>query len=184
MRASWFSAVAAAVLIAVTAAARAEARDLTLEFQFQRLRRIASNQLAVWIEDSSGHHIRTLFVTDFTARRAGYRLRPAALPRWVRAFDPASRPRSDVDAVSRPTPPAGHVTLIWDGTDEGGRRVTAGSYVVHIEGNIFWETMAYYRIPVEIGADPFSFEASPSPEASDSSADRPLVRDVRVSYRP
>lgn len=184
MRKSALIGAAAAAAIALTAVARLDARELTLELEFQRINRIASNQLAVWIEDSSGGHVRTLFVTDFTARKEGYRRRPAALPLWVRAFDPAARSRSEVDAVSRATPRSGRIRVVWDGTDEKGRKVAPGSYRLHIEGNIFWESMVYYSIPVDIGQAPFSFEASPASESSDASVDIPLIRDVRVSYRP
>ncbi len=170
-------------LVGLSAAA-AEAGELDVEFRFNRLNRIASNQLAVWVEDSHGHYLKTLFVTDFTARRAGYRRRAAALPMWVRAFDPASRSPAEVDAVSRATPRGGPVTLTWDMTDEHGNKLPAGSYRVHVEGNVFWESMIYYTIPVELAGAPFSFEAQPAEESADPRADAPLITGVRLSYRP
>jgi hypothetical protein len=170
-------------LLCITAAA-AGARELTVEFQFNRLNRIASNQFAVWVEDSDGHLVKTLFVTDFTARKSGYRRRPAALPMWVRAFDPASHTTSEVDAVSRPTPDRGLVVLSWNGTNAAGKAVPPGVYRVHIEGNIYWENMIYFTIPVDIGSLPFSFEAMPSDGSADPAADQPLITGVRVSYLP
>lgn len=49
--------------------------SVEIEFDFARMPTIASNQVAVWIEDQNGSHIKTLYVTDFTARRRGYEKR-------------------------------------------------------------------------------------------------------------
>ncbi|HUX20272.1 MAG TPA: DUF2271 domain-containing protein [Spirochaetia bacterium] len=172
------------IVLAAFALVSTEARELTLEFQFNRMNRIASNQIAVWIEDSSGHLVKTLFVTDFTARKAGYRRRAAALPVWVSVYRPGTHPSKEVDGISRATPKSGRVTISWDGTDQSGRTVAPGAYVLHIEGNIFWENMVYFSVPLDVGATPFSFEARPTEGSADPTADLPLITEVRVRYLP
>jgi hypothetical protein len=46
---------------------------VVLSYSLNRLARIASNQLAVWIEDGSGRYVATVFATDFMDRRADRR---------------------------------------------------------------------------------------------------------------
>jgi hypothetical protein len=61
---------------------------------------IASNQLAVWIEDSHGTFVRTIFATDFMARRKGYIKCSQSCPGWVKASGLASLPAASIDAIS------------------------------------------------------------------------------------
>lgn len=162
----------------------AGARELSVELTFDRVPRIASNQLAIWVEDSTGRHVKTLFVTSFTARRQGYRRRPAALREWVRSYAPASRPAQEVDAVSRATPPPGRLSITWDCTDEGGHQVAAGGYRVRIEGNLFWESRVMYSAWVELGAEAASIEAFPTYSSADGESDFRMISGVRISYDP
>ncbi len=91
---------AAAILLACGAAAglaQASLGKVTLTYTLQRISRRASNQLAVWIEDARGVHVRTLFATDFMARRGGFRPATAVLPgvgRRRRPGPPGAAPRS------------------------------------------------------------------------------------------
>ncbi len=54
--------------------------SIEISFVFNRMPTIASNQFAVWIENSNGEMIQTLYVTDFTAKRRGYEKRDMSLP--------------------------------------------------------------------------------------------------------
>ena len=63
--------------------------SIEISFVFNRMPTIASNQFAVWIENSNGEMIQTLYVTDFTAKRRGYEKREMSLSSWVSAADPA-----------------------------------------------------------------------------------------------
>ncbi len=75
-----------------------------------------SPQLAIWLEDSEGNYVRTLYVTKkasqkswFFGPKAG---RPESLPVWYHAskLDPkkgASKGSSEIDAVTSATPKGG-----------------------------------------------------------------------------
>ncbi|WP_221621529.1 DUF2271 domain-containing protein [Paenibacillus rhizophilus] len=61
----------------------AASRTLGISFPFVRQDGIASNQFAVWVEDSRGRYVTTLYATRFIAT-GGYKLRPEAIPTWVK----------------------------------------------------------------------------------------------------
>ena len=130
-------------------------------FTYQRGTTIASNQLAVWVEDAEGAVVKTLLVTDFTAGRRGYRNRTMSLPVWVAAADPESMTDAEIDTVSGATPGQGELVYVWDFTNQSGERVPDGIYTVHVEGTFYWESDVLYtavidttnlgnEIPVEI----------------------------------
>ncbi len=62
------------------AAASAQSGTVTITYTLHHIPRIASNQLAVWIEDAEGRFVRTLFATDFMARRRGFSVAPRSAP--------------------------------------------------------------------------------------------------------
>ncbi len=80
--------------------------------------------VAVWIEDASGNHVRTLEVWG------DHRKYQRDLRAW---YQKIGRDREMLDAVSRATRPAGTYTLTWDGKDHDDKSVKPGDYVVHVE---------------------------------------------------
>ena len=98
----------ALMLIAGTALAESDAAaeysGIEITFTYQRGTTIASNQLAVWVEDEEGAVVKTLLVTDFTAGRRGYRNRTMSLPVWVASADPESMTNQEIDVLSAATP--------------------------------------------------------------------------------
>ena len=62
------------LLLSLTCGTMAEQAidSIEISFVFNRMQTIASNQFAVWIENPNGEMIKTLYVTDFTAKRRGY----------------------------------------------------------------------------------------------------------------
>jgi len=175
---------AVGIAIGLFVGGNAVAKEVDVEFDFNRMGRIASNQVAVWIEDSDGRHVRTLFVTDFTARRRGYRIRLAALPAWVRSYEPAARPAQEVDAVSHATPGNGRVRLTWDCKNSNNEPVPPGTYSVRIEGNIFWEEIVYFSAGIEVGGEGTTVEPAPVYTSDEAAADIPLISSVVVTYHP
>ena len=121
-----------------------------VSFDFTRMSTHASNQIAIWIEDESGHIVKTVFVTNFTAGRRGYENREDALVHWVEAADPSGMSDTEVDAVSGPTPQAGHVTYLWDITDDAGNRVDDGVYRIIIEGTLYWSSSVLYTAEIDL----------------------------------
>jgi hypothetical protein len=110
-----------------------KAGKLLLKFDFNSTSTSASNQYAIWIEDSKGNLVKTLYASDFTVH-GGYRYRPDSLKFWVRKSNLASMSDSKVDAVSGATPRAGQQTYIWDCKDDQGNIVPNGEYNFYLEG--------------------------------------------------
>ena len=80
--------------------------------------------VAAWVEDAQGHAVRTL---------ALWVAEPKWIPdlrRWNRLY---SRREDDVRAVTRATRAAGKYELVWDGRDDTGQPVEAGTFTVNLE---------------------------------------------------
>ncbi|MCL2804591.1 MAG: DUF2271 domain-containing protein [Treponema sp.] len=121
-----------------------------LSFNFTRQSGSASNQYAVWIEDSQGQYVKTLYASRWTAN-GGYSRRPTSIPLWVQKSNLAGKSREQVDALSGATPRTEIVSHTWDGTDSQGEVVPDADYVLILEGTLRWENQVYYRAPISIG---------------------------------
>lgn len=181
--------LAAAVLLLACGAAAGLAQPgpgtVTITYTLHHQPRIASNQLAVWIEDPEGRHVRTLFATDFMARRQGFRRRPLCCPEWVQASGLEGWSRERIDAVSGATQKPGVVSLSWDCTDAEGRPVPPGEYLYRIEGNLFWERRVLWTGRIRVGGAGAESEAAAAylPDASAEEAG-PLVEAVSARFQP
>ena len=122
---------------------------LDITFDYQR-GGIASSQYAIWVEDAIGRPVRTIFVTSFTATR-GVSERPDAVPTWVARFNPSQMTSAQIDAVSGATPSNGSLHYTWDGKDNQGKPVPAGTYTVFLEGTLYWSTRVLYSAKVQWG---------------------------------
>lgn len=157
---------------------------VTISYNLSHPHWIASNQLAVWIEDSHGAFVKTIFATDFMAKRKGYLKRPQCCPEWVKASGLASLPDSSIDAISGATQKPGHVELSWDCTDANGKVVPTGPYTYKVEGNISWEKRVIWEGKIEIGSKPSGSEAVPMfiPDAAKNAGT--LLTGVSVKFQP
>ncbi|MCL2411014.1 MAG: DUF2271 domain-containing protein [Treponema sp.] len=155
-------------------------KDAVLEitFTFTRLRGVASNQFAVWVEDSQGQYVTTLYATRWTAR-GGWRRRPTSIPEWVRASGAAERPSYQIDAVSGATPSTGTLTYTWDGTDSEGRLVPDGEYTIILEGTLRWANQVYFRAPINLGQGSVTAEVTVE-YVGDATDDRAMISNVSV----
>ena len=129
--------------------AAAEYSGIEITFTYQRGTTIASNQLAVWVEDEEGTMVKTLLVTDFTAGRRGYRNRTMSLPVWVASADPESMTNQEIDVLSAATPRPGELVYVWDFTNETGEKVSEGIYTIHVEGTFYWESDVLYSAVID-----------------------------------
>ena len=118
--------------------------EVKISFDYQRQSTIASNQIALWVEDEKGHAVRTLLATSFTAGRRGYRNREMSLENWVAAAQPDRMDEATLDAISSATPSTDHLEYIWDLTDDQGKPVPAGDYLIRLEGTLYWESSVLY----------------------------------------
>jgi len=145
---------------------------------------IASNQLAVWIEDANGAFVKTIFATDFMARRKGYIRRPQSCPEWVKASGLANLSDAAIDAISGPTQKPGHVNLSWDCTDASGKTVQPGIYTYKIEGNISWDKRVIWMGKINVGkaASSSTAVATYIPDAARTAGT--LLTEVAAKFQP
>ena len=127
----------------------AEISAVEISFDYTHTSTMASNQLAIWVEDENGALVKTVFVTDFTAGRRGYRNREMTLSHWVAAAEPEHTSDAELDAVSSATPSTGRLTYTWDLTDEAGVRVPDGVYYMILEGTLYWESNVLYTTRID-----------------------------------
>ncbi|MCL2244025.1 MAG: DUF2271 domain-containing protein [Treponema sp.] len=150
-----------------------------VSFSFTRQSGSATNQFAVWIEDSGGRHIKTLYATRWTAN-GGYNRRPTSIPLWVKQSNLSQMSRNQIDAISAATPRTGNLTYTWDGTDSRGTAVPAGNYTLIIEGTLRWENQVYYRTPIRLGQGAAAPQASVEYTGDSAAAERTMIENVRV----
>jgi hypothetical protein len=172
------------VLVLTSAAAQQAAQTaqsgatLEVTFTYTRQSGAASNQFAVWIEDTEGKYIKTLNVTKWTSN-GGYSKRPATIPVWVKKADPSKLTKAQIDAISAATPQTGTVTCTWDGTDSKGAALSTGDYMLVIEGTLRWENQVYYRAPISLGKGTMTPKVNVE-YVGDAAAERAMIKDVKV----
>ncbi|BBB90940.1 MAG TPA: DUF2271 domain-containing protein [Methylomusa anaerophila] len=157
--------------------AAASPGQVSIGFDFQRMHKRASDQLAVWIEDAQGKHVRTLLMTKFTAG-GGYQKRPEAVPHWQKSFQPEANTGA-LDAVSSATPQSGRISLVWDCRDQAGAAVAPGVYVYKVEANIEWEKTALWQGTITVGP-----AAGQSAAVAVTNSDSPLLQAVQADFVP
>jgi len=149
------------VLLMVFALTGAAAQETAAElsFSFTKQSGFASNQFAVWVEDSQGAHIKTLYATRFTAD-GGWKRRPTSIPLWVKQSSLSSMNKDQADALTGATPKSGTLTYHWDGADSRGASLPAGDYVFFLEGTLRSENQVIYRAPIRLGQGPAAAEVN------------------------
>ncbi|MCL2007543.1 MAG: DUF2271 domain-containing protein [Treponema sp.] len=153
-----------------------------VSFSYEKVRTIASSQYAIWIEDTNGNYVDTLYVTGYTARR-GHRNRPNSLPQWVRIAQPASMPQVEIDTISGATPSPGDYKVSWDLTDRNGNRVTGTQYRFFMEATMNNGDNAVYSGIISLGEDTWNERPIPVYSIPDSSY-RSMITNVQVAYYP
>ena len=157
-----------------------DAGRIEISFTYQRGTTIASNQLAVWVEDADGAVVRTLLVTDFTAGRRGYRSRTMSLPAWVAAASPESMTDEEMDTVSGATPAQGELVYVWDFTNQSGERVPEGVYTVHVEGTFYWESDVLYTAVIDTANPANGIAVEMERTAPDTRENENMISDVTI----
>ena len=183
-RAAFCAVLAVVAAIAVDAQASAAAGTVTITYTFARSARTASNQFAIWIEDEKGAFVRTLFVTDFVGRRAGWKARPQATANWVKASDAKNTPQKDIDAVSGATPRNGTFTVTWDLKDRNGKPVAPGIYRYLAEGTIYFENTVMWTGTIRMGGAHDSTTATSSYTPAGAEKEGTLISAVSAVYEP
>ena len=155
-----------------------------VSYSLEHLDRRASNQIAVWIESAGGEYVKTLFATDFMARRKGFISRPQCCPEWVKASGLAGMSEAQIDAISGATQSPGRIRLSWDCTDQRGKAVPPGVYIYKAEGNISFETRVLWAGRITVGKLAGSSRAAAQwlPEKPSDGAE--LLTEVSARFQP
>jgi hypothetical protein len=146
--------------------------EVVVTFHYERQSGSASNQYAIWVEDTDGNYINTLYATKWTAD-GGFKSRPDSIAMWVEKSDVASMPDYYVDAISGATPKtSGSQSYTWNLKDISGDDVSSGEYKVFVEGTLRWKNHVLYTGAITIGDAPDAVEADAEfvYEASDRQA--------------
>jgi tetratricopeptide (TPR) repeat protein len=102
-------------------------------------------QAAVWVEDSKGEFIRTVYVSGFAGNVEDGQVTLAA---WGRSsgFETDAKTGASIDV--------GNHAFAWDLTRSGDGTVTPGTYTVFVEV-FFWPSMAYEitESEIQVGGD-------------------------------
>jgi len=147
-------------------------------FTFTRQSGHASNQYAIWIEDTQGRHIKTINVTRFTAN-GGWSRRPDSIPIWVKQSGVADMTREQIDVISSATPRTGLLTYVWDGKNSIGIPVPDGMYYLILEGTLRWQNQVIYRAPIVLGQGTAIAEIDVE-YFGEATAERSMISDVSV----
>ena len=153
------------------------ARDndiVTISFDYEKQQGYASNQFAVWVENEDGELVKTLFVTNFTAK-GGYEKRPDAIPVWVARA--GLKQGNAADAVSGATPKSGSLSYVWDLTDENGARVPNGTYTFFVEGTLRWKNQVLFSGVIELNGEAAAADAIAEYTYADSDEQAALTQD-------
>lgn len=180
------------ISLAINAAAGANADQTAAEkkpaaaelsFSFTRQSGFSTNQFAIWIEDSSGNYIKTLYATHFTAA-GGWQKRETSIPTWVKQSGIAGMTKPQIDALSASTPKTGKLEYYWDGSDRNGIDLPPGAYVICLEGTLRQENQVLYRGPIQLGQGPAASELTPQYTGTPPGSERDMISSVTLrTYR-
>ena len=153
MKTRLFALMLMSALISLPMAAQ-KASSVELSFNYEKQGGAGSNQWAVWIENSKGEVVRTLYVSSFTTkgrgsangqRRRGYTFRPTCVPTWVKNAKAEEMTDEQIDAITGATPSAsGKQTYTWDFKDAQGKTVPVGEYKICLEATLYFESIILY----------------------------------------
>ena len=122
--------------------------QVSIDYQLLRPAKspVYSPYLSIWITDAAGRMVRQLLLqgNDLNYIDQNYV--------WWRRYG-RSAPRI-VDAVTRPTRPAGRYSAVWDGKDQSGQFVGQGKYTIHIEAIREHGAHSYQAIALDLADQP------------------------------
>ena len=158
-------------------------KTVQINFDYTKRGGFASNQIAVWVEDSKGNYIKTIYITDFTGKKAGWKKRQNSLSNWQRKANVVSMSQTEIDAISKATPKQGNVNIIWDCKDNNGKFVRDGNYKIVVEATIYEDNNVLYTAEINIGDKADSKIASPK-YSKTGAKEMDIIKNVKVSFNP
>jgi len=170
--------------LVASAQANSSSGIVTISYRLSHPHWIASNKLAVWIENAHGAFVKTIFATDFMARRKGYIKRPQSCPEWVKASGLANLPDASINAISSATQKPGPIELSWNCIDANGKSVAPGVYTYKVEGNISWEKRVLWDGKIDVGSKPSTSTGTPTYIPDSARTAGTILTEVRAKFRP
>lgn len=154
-----------------------------INFDYTKRGGFASNQIAVWVEDVIGNYIKTIYITDFTGRKEGWKKREYSLSNWQRKANAINMNQDEINAVSEATPKEGNINIIWDCKDNNGNFVRDGNYKIVVEATIYQDNNVLYTAEINIGDRENSQIAVPKYSKA-GAKDIDIIKNVKVSFNP
>jgi len=166
--------------------------EVIISFDYTRQSGAASNQHAVWIEDTDGNFIKSLFASRWTAN-GGYKTRHDSIFIWAERAGLANMSKDEIDAVAGASPRTGAQLYTWDLTDLSGDSVLQGDYIIYVEGTLRWKNYVLYSGVIPISDSPvtvqceaaFHYEATGRYDAlTAESGENNMIGPVTVTFTP
>ena len=158
-------------------------KKVNISLDYTKRPGFASNQIAAWAEDNNGNYIATIYITDFTGRREGWKKRPLSLNNWQKKANASSIDKKIIDAVSKSTPKQGKVNIVWDCKDNQGNIVKDGTYKIVVEATIYQDNNVLYTSTINIGNQANSQKAT-SKYSKPEAKNMDIIKNVNVSFMP
>ena len=156
--------------------------EITVDYQQQI--KWASDQYAIWIEDTEGNYINTIYVTKYATTEQSYNERPDCVPIWVSKANPAGMTSEEVDAISAATPDSGIHTYTWDMKDKAGNKVKSGEYVFILEATLDGNSRVVYKNNIVMGKKPVTVSGIPEFTHPEREKHKDMIRSVVANYKP
>lgn len=154
-----------------------------ISFVYTKQSGFGSNQFAVWIENSNGDFIKTIYATNFTAR-GGWERRAASLSEWVKKSGLAKLSKTEIDAFSSATPGTGELKYIWNCTDKTGKQIADGEYKFFVEGTLRGENSVIYSGIIKIGKEKNEVVAKAEFFGNSAEKEKNMLETVKAVYIP
>ncbi len=156
--------------------------DVDINFEYKEMSGFASNQFALWVENGDGDVVKTLFVTDFTGIKRGYKKREQSLNNWVAIAKPDKMSDTELDAISGATPKSGAQHFTWDLTDNQGKKVSAGKYFIKLEGTLYAGSNVVYTGTVDLSV-PGTIEVKMERSEPANNKNATMIQNVRMTVK-
>lgn len=156
---------------------------LEVSVDYDQKEKWASDQFAMWIEDSSGNFINTLFVTEFATTELAYTERGDCVPVWVNKAQPSKMTAEEIDAISMATPLSGIYKHTWDLKDKQGNKVKTGVYVFVLEATLNNNSRVIFKNNITIGNKPVTVSGIPEYTHPDREKNKDMIRSVVANYK-
>jgi hypothetical protein len=167
---------------AVISSAAEKSGTVGVSFGYERQTGNATNQYALWVEDSDGRLVKTLYATRFTVA-GGWEKRPNSIKLWVKQSNLPEMTTAQTDAITSPTPRSGVQKYSWDFTDNDGKPVPDGAYTLFLEGTLRDEDTVVYSARFETGASERDLDVE-TKYSGDDLPDRGMIHDVKIHFVP